>query len=528
MTTVAHMNKNNPAELVKSWSSVAGHSNVLVVTGSNAPYLNPILALDEEHRAALGITTSNSRTGSSKSEKPFEVVHVETPADAMRLLMRAHLAVVVLDGSPLEPGFVDFLVAGLNKPEPPRFVILMDGEPSGLDTQGGIRLISRDLPGFRVCEQVIRAAQDFEKGKSDVFAVDFLRAVSGFPDEYWLRITTVDGAQGADFCIKSGRAVYCEVGKLSGDAGAQHLFSWGASRFELREFPAFLRGNMDSRLADLLLMSGRNGVGAVARESVMPSREAAKEEPRKPTRNVWAMPAVSSEPQVEVAPAPQPVAKLPRVTQLRPPDPAAPAVMPPSAEPEIEEPMEIPALAALMQEMEKAEVPSFSMSAEMDEPQEPFFDPTVPEPDIQVEEPPDLYFAETPVVAVDEPCMPDFDLESGAEPAVEEGLRSEVFAAFAVIQLSKWTADTVFPEDASFDWKGLEDLFLFASDGSDRNGLGPLRRVMLMGEGHALVASQVRGVDRVLVARTRDRYFGELEESELMRLLEAVAVTAPV
>ncbi|MBI4902055.1 MAG: hypothetical protein HY820_00365 [Acidobacteria bacterium] len=527
------MNKNNPSELVESWSSAPGRCNVMVVAPSDAPFLAPLMALDEENREASGNTATVARHGSNRQEKPFEIIHVEKASDATKLLLRGHLAVVVVDGSPAEPGFVDFLVTGLNKATPPRFIMMMDGEPSLLDTQGGIRLIARDLPGFRVCEQVIRGAQDFEKGKADVFAVDLLRAVCYFPDQFWLRITGEAGTT-ADLCVSAGRAAYCESGNLAGDPAARHLFTWGASKFECREFPVFLRSNMDSRLGDLLQMPpGKE-------PAIPPKRDVPEFKPEgrnAPLRNVWQMPAASHEPAavensrpVSAGPRrmppvngsnPPPPAKL--VTVFKAPDPP----VEPLSEPDIEEPSDIPALAAFMQDARADSGPTGPEMDLADEPEEPFFDPAIPEPEIVVEEPPEMYLAETPVPGFDdEPTMPEFTINNSTPEMQEVELRSEVFASFAIIQMSRWVAETVYPPDAAFDWKGLEDLFLYASDGSDRNGLGKLRRVLVVGDDHTLVATQVRNVDRVLVARTRDRFFAQLEESELMRLSEAVAVTA--
>ncbi len=331
--------------------------------------------------------------------------------------------------------------------------------------------------------------------------------------------------------------MYCEAGRLSGDNAAKALFSWGACSFEFREYPGFLRSNMDCRLSDVLSSGGKE---ASSGSQAPPAAKAPAEPPEKKpetngsaTRSVWWMPpATNGETMAASAgagPGKAPVVDAPvqtppaaRLVSLPKPE----AFEPPEAD--IEEPLDIPVLAGLVAE-DKAD-PSALAGADLDfaeDPAEPVFDPTIPEPEILVEEPPDLYFAETPVGGIEEPMLPEFDGILTMPSPGESALRSEVFASFAVIQMAGWVAETVFPESANFDWEGLEDLFLHASDGADRNALGSMRRFMVIGETGAMVAAQVRNTDRVLVVRTRDRYFGELEESEWSRLLEAVAVTAP-
>src|SRR5690242_1772580 len=118
------MNKNNPSDVLESWSSIPGRANVLILAPGDAPYVPALLSLPE-------------------SDSKVDVLQLEKPIDGLRLLSRAQFSVVILDAKPACSGFMEVILAGLGQKLPPIFLFASDpaNVPGGTPGQGGVRMI---------------------------------------------------------------------------------------------------------------------------------------------------------------------------------------------------------------------------------------------------------------------------------------------------------------------------------------------------------------------------------------------------
>ncbi|HUQ92661.1 MAG TPA: hypothetical protein VM120_13360 [Bryobacteraceae bacterium] len=220
-------------DLVNSWRSASDRPNILVVAPPDAEYLDPLSSLQ-------------------KREQPCEVVSVSDPADALRLLRRGNIAVVVMEAAPAEPGCLDIILEGLTRQHPPRFILLSTASisrppaPSSWIHVAGVHRDSTVL-----CRLILSAAQEFDRTEVQGISVrELLEAIANFPDQAWLRISNGSNEFG-DLCVRNRRIIYSESGRQTGQAAASAILSWTSCLVECRELPAFLTSNMDHPLAQL-------------------------------------------------------------------------------------------------------------------------------------------------------------------------------------------------------------------------------------------------------------------------------------
>ncbi len=240
------------SELLHTWRSAPNRPNVLVLAPSEASYLPHVTEMRETDGC--------------------EVVHVKTGEAAIRLLRRGAIAVLLLDGQATEPGGVELMVEALNKEGPPRIVVF--------SSQGSARgaYESRQVRRARIpmdkdtLQKVVRAcAKEFSGRPSPVGMAEILDSIQELADPGWLRVTDGTGKTG-DLCFQGTRAVYAETGDVVGPEAAMRIAQWVDCRFEWRELPAYLQGNMDLPLAELLTGPRKDQTGTVpAAEAAPPS-----------------------------------------------------------------------------------------------------------------------------------------------------------------------------------------------------------------------------------------------------------------
>lgn len=215
-------------------------TNVLVVGPEEAPFV----------RAALEL---------SRDQPTMEVVARERISDALHLLRRASVALVVLDGQPVESGSLELILEGLQKTVPPRFLVASSQcrTPTHHATLG---TIPRDIR-----PAVLRTLLEVEPSEGlptanhpGVCPRDLLAAAADFPDAAWLRIMHPNG-QTADLCVAEGKAIYCELGQLKAIEALWQVLSWPACLYEYRELPSFLQHNLDRPLREITGAPPRTG-----------------------------------------------------------------------------------------------------------------------------------------------------------------------------------------------------------------------------------------------------------------------------
>ncbi|MBL8217465.1 MAG: hypothetical protein JNK87_42480 [Bryobacterales bacterium] len=231
------------SELLHTWRSAPNRPNILVLAPSEAIYLPHVMEMRESDSC--------------------EVVHVKTGEAAIRLLRRGAIAVLLLDGQATEPGGVELIAEALNKDDPPRIVVL--------STQASARgaYESRQVRRARIpmdkdtLQKLIRTcAKEFSGQPSPVAVGEVVDSIHELADPGWLRITDRHGKSG-DLCFQETRAVYAETGDLAGEAAARAIAQWGDCRFEWRELPPYLQGNMDLPLTELLAGARKDQAGTV-------------------------------------------------------------------------------------------------------------------------------------------------------------------------------------------------------------------------------------------------------------------------
>ncbi|MBI3207954.1 MAG: DUF4388 domain-containing protein [Candidatus Solibacter usitatus] len=222
-------------DIANSWTSHPTLPNVLVVAPESAPYVQVLESMREDARHAC------------------EVVVTQSHDEALRVLRRANLAVVVIDDPPSEPGALPLILEGLSKDRPPRFVVFTaTPDPRREISSGALSVVNPNMVG-RSPRSTVLAATDAFRSQDAVSTrlLDLMRAACKFPDHAWLRIRGDNGYCG-DLCLRAGVVVYAETGNLVGEAAAMSLLSWGASQFEYRDVPVFLKPNMSRTVMSLL------------------------------------------------------------------------------------------------------------------------------------------------------------------------------------------------------------------------------------------------------------------------------------
>lgn len=373
-------------------------------------------------------------------ERPFEFVRVDSAADAQRLIRRGALAILLVDAGTCRAGALELLLDAVSKDRPPQ-VLVASRSVNERSATRCVQRVDERMDAASWMALVQECAKRFQSGKlPGLRAGELLEALADLPGEGWLRVSS--GEDFGDICISNGKAVYCEVGRLAGDEAAQKLCEWRNCQFEFRALPEFLRQNMNCPLGNL------HG-----------------------TRK---------------APAVEPSGAIP---------------MPPAEikEVEFEEPEEFPALAEMVESTSTAKAGPVDYGLE--EPDElPAFDAVSAEPDIFVEEPSVLEFAEP----------------SEAEPA---------FHSFAILCMNRMLHCEPAVEARYYDPEALSVFYERSKAYVMRHQLGEVPLLQLSGGDSTIHV--VSGGDCLVAARTTRRNLTEQQAEELRRKAQAYSSTSP-
>ncbi|MCS7025716.1 MAG: hypothetical protein NZV14_13025 [Bryobacteraceae bacterium] len=465
--------------------------NLLAVASEDAPFVATLRQLGQDHPA-------------------YQLVFVSNVEEAGRILRRGPVAVLLLSGSPSQAGSLELLVEAWLKDRPPRCIIFRDGVLAGLPSNlSGLRVAHPQLSQEQLERLLAQGCQEFEQMvRCDWSPRDLLAVFALFPDAAWIRFSHESGEIG-DLCIRGGRAVYCETGRMTGATALARLLSWKSCRFEYRDFPSFAVSNLNVALSDLGTF------------------------PIEPSTEPLAAANAPETPQLYSRPQPIPTDYAAR--------PAANA-------PTVEEPTEFPVLSQL--KTNHLALTSLGPAARTPSPTDPSLDepeefPTFsgdPEPEIQVEEPTEILLVEeaanrarvSSFTAGDIPAssdgsdfrpeepqsLPDFDYTA----APEEQLNSTLFSAVAVCNAHHLVSCHPPDEAAFFEAQGLFELHQLANRYLRQQNEGECDFLLLSNKTATLALTPVAGSENLLVVRFEGRNFGEPERFEMHRLQEILRV----
>ena len=217
-------------ELLNSWLPATDRPSLLIAAGESAPFLPHVEKLQQ-------------------ADRPFEVVRVSAPADAQRLVRRGSIAVLIVEAENTLPGNLELLLEAVSKDKPPQ-VLVASTKTQARNAPRPISAVDAYLDAASWQHLVQDCVKRFQAGKlTELLAGDLFEALGTMPDEGWLRICS--GDEFGDICVSQGKAVYCEVGRVSGDDAAAKMCDWKDCLFEYRVLPEFLRQNMDKPLGEL-------------------------------------------------------------------------------------------------------------------------------------------------------------------------------------------------------------------------------------------------------------------------------------
>lgn len=214
-------------ELLNSWLPASDRASLLVVGSDTAPFVPHLEALQ-------------------KGDGAYEVVRVQAPADGQRLVRRGAIAALIVEaGNPL-PGNLELLLEAVSKDKPPQ-ILVASPQSKAQTASKAVEAVNAYLDGNGWRSLIGECVKRFQSGKvAALRAGDLLEALAAMPDEGWLRVCS--GDEFGDICVSKGRAIYCEVGRLSGEEAAAKIAGWTNCLFEYRMLPEFLRENMDRPL----------------------------------------------------------------------------------------------------------------------------------------------------------------------------------------------------------------------------------------------------------------------------------------
>lgn len=214
-------------ELLNSWLPASDRPSLLVVAADTAPFV--------PHMEAL-----------QKGDGAYEVVRVQAPTDGQRLVRRGAIAALIVEaGNPL-PGNLELLLEAVSKDKPPQ-ILVASPQSKAQAASKAVEAVNAYLDGNGWRTLIGDCVKRFQAGKvAALRAGDLLEALAAMPDEGWLRVCS--GEEFGDICVSKGKAIYCEVGRLSGDEAAAKIAGWTNCLFEYRMLPEFLRENMDRPL----------------------------------------------------------------------------------------------------------------------------------------------------------------------------------------------------------------------------------------------------------------------------------------
>jgi len=438
-------------ELLNSWLPASDRPSVLVAAGDTAAFLTAVERLQQAERA-------------------YEVVRVSAPADAQRLVRRGLISVLVVDAGNTLPGNLELLLEAVSKDKPPQ--ILVVSAASQAQTVGRpVDIVSAAMGGDAWLKLAQDSARRFQSGKTeDLRAGDLLHALSVMPDEGWLRICS--GDEFGDICVSQGKAVYCEVGRQSGDEAAAKICEWTNCLFEYRILPEFLRQNMDRPLGELRKSpSSATATAAVAQEADF-------EEPD----------------------------QFPVLEELLRTAPARNTAVEPMGEPGMEEPDDLPS-----------------------------FDPKAADADIFVEEPQEFLLREDEDIPDDAMAEPvSMDLDAGvfamppvSAPPVFTPPPPRIFDSVAVLCMNRMVSCDP-PADARyFDPETLSVFYERAKAYVMRHQIGESPLLQIGGGEGTIVVTAAKGGDCLVAVRTTSRQVTAEQQTELERLSEVHGAATP-
>lgn len=438
-------------ELLNSWLPASDRPSVLVAAGDTAAFLTAVEKLQH-------------------TDRPYEVVRVNAPADAQRLVRRGLISILVVDAGNTLPGNLELLLEAVSKEKPPQ-VVVVSPESRAQAVSRPVDIVSAALSA----DAWLKLAQDcvrrFQGGKTtDLCAGDLLHALSVMPDEGWLRICS--GDEFGDICVSKGKAVYCEVGRQSGDEAASKICDWTNCLFEYRVLPEFLRQNMDRPLGDL----------------------------RKSQPAAAAAPAVAKEAELEEPD------QFPVLEELLRTAPAKNTSPEPMGEPGMEEPEDLPS-----------------------------FDPKAADADIVVEEPQEFLLREDediPDEAMAEPVSMDLDAGVFAMPPVSEPPvftppMPRIFDSVAVLCMNRMVHCDPAADARYFDPETLSVFYERAKAYVMRHQIGEAPLLQIGGGDCTIVLTAAKGGDCLIAARTTSRQVTVEQQQELERLSEVHGAATP-
>lgn len=451
------------ADLLHTWRPANDKPNVLAVASPSDPFVARLLGLRQ-------------------GEPPCEVVALEDPEVALRLLRRGRINVVVIEERPGQAGGVDLLLEALGKSPRPRILLISDrGSAQEAREPRTVRRVPGGIDAGNLRRLVGAAAAESENAdQPGVSLAEVLDAIRYFPDECWLRVMHPDGS--GDLCLRGGRAIYAEAGRKSGEPAAMEMVRWRACQFEVRDLPGYLPQNANLSIADML------GAGGV----------------------------VSAAP----ASAPMPAAATVEVEAPQADDPGA-----------------MPEPGSDWAGLEPEDVPEFLASSSSDD-----LSPSAPEFDWDVEEPAEFPMDFTESSGTDlagagptadlaalataaAPTQPPAPPAAPAAPPPAADLA--VFASVAVVSESGTIENCQPREDAvSYDPAALRQCFDAARDYALNFGFGPVTMMPLFTSRGGLVIAAVPGSARLIAARLPAPRFGEREQAAVQRLQRALEQAA--
>lgn len=439
-------------ELLNSWLPASDRPSILVAAGETAPFLPAVEKLQHV-------------------ERPYEVVQVNAPADAQRLVRRGLVAMLIVDaGNPL-PGNLELLLEAVSKERPPQ-VLVVSPDTMAQTVSRPVDVVSAAMDSGAWTKLAQSCVRRFQAGETnDLRAGDLLQALAVMPDEGWLRICS--GDEFGDICVSKGKAIYCEVGRQAGDEAALKISEWTNCLFEYRMLPEFLRQNMDRPLKEV-----SKSAPAAAELAPTAAKDSEFEEPD----------------------------QFPVLEELLRTAPAKSVVAEHGAETGFEEPDELP-----------------------------MFDPKVADADIVVEEPHEFLLREEeePVEeALDEPVSMDFDTSAFAvlgaeEPPVAAPVASRIFESVAVLCMNRMVSCDP-PADARyFDPETLSVFYERSKAYVMRHKIGESPLLQIGGGECTIVVTAAKGGDCLVAVRTGSRQITAEQEHELERLSEVHGAATP-
>lgn len=388
----------------------------------------------------------------------LEVVHALKPSDAVALVDRGRISLVVFSEPEQGEGWMQVIINGTLRPKTPRFLLLSRKAPV-THSQGWIRLhpVVHDAAALRNLIQSCVTEAQRPPDKGQITPVDLLRGAACLQEAAWVRIN--NGTASGDVCFNAGSVVYAETGRKSGRAAMDEILSWGACDFEYREFPAVLPANVSFSLSEVC----------------------------------GARPA-----------APEP-----------PPAMAAPAAPPPTAV-DLEEPLDFPSFEAAEPEPEP-----LTLAAELDieEPEEfPQIESiaAIPDPEASIMAD-DIIGGLEPEFPDFDSAEPE-----EPEPNTDFGLCSTIFLSVTVIENGLIDTCVPASAYGSVDAPAIFHLFHGMERYSEAQHMGATNSVLLRATQTTLVVARVPKTEKLLAARLSGTKFGAAEEMELNRLIEQV------